>query len=270
MSLENSKNYELSTKNSLRSLPLSVALISYNEEQNIRRCLDSIVGLAHEIVVIDSGSTDATVAIASSFEAIVEHQAWLGYRDQKNRALDRCTQPWVLALDCDEAVSPELQHSLRHFFESGACDRFEGARFNRKTWFLERWITHGDWYPDTKLRLFRREKGRWTEPIHETVELEGPVTKLSGDLLHYSFPSLNAYIDKINPFADEFLKKQQHKKKKWSLAATVTRPLWRFFRAYILRCGFLDGFPGLWIAVATAFSVFVRYSRSYEEEVKLD
>jgi hypothetical protein len=102
------------------------------------------------------------------------------------------------------------------------------------------------------------------EPIHETIFLTGPTTLLSGDLLHYSFPSMKSYIEKIHPFAEEFFQKQQEKR--WSLAATIMRPLWRFFRAYILRCGFLDGFPGLWIAVATAFSVFVRYSRSYEEQ----
>ncbi|MFZ4115782.1 MAG: glycosyltransferase family 2 protein [Chthoniobacterales bacterium] len=243
-------------------LPLSIALISYNEEANLRRCLKSVEGLAQEIVVVDSGSTDATVSIAMEFGAKIQHQSWLGYRDQKNVALDHCTQPWVLALDCDEELSPELKKSLLHFFEQGDCDRFEGASFHRLTWFLGRWIRHGDWYPDTKLRLFRRGHGRWVEPIHETILLTGPTTLLQGDLLHYSFPSMKVYIEKIHPFAEEFFQKQQGKK--WSLAATITRPLWRFFRAYVLRRGFLDGFPGLWIAVATGFSVFVRYSRSYE------
>lgn len=246
-------------------LPLSLALISYNEEKNLRRCLTSAADLVQEIVVVDSGSIDATVAIAAEFGAKIEHQPWLGYRDQKNRALDCCTQPWILALDCDEEVSPELKQSLLQFFEKGNCYHFDGASFHRRTWFLGRWIRHGDWYPDTKLRLFRREKGRWVEPIHESILLSGPTTLLQGDLLHYSFPSMKAYIDKIHPFAEEFLQKQ--KGKKWSLLATVTRPLWRFFRAYVLRCGFLDGFPGLWIAVATAFAVFVRYSRSYEEQI---
>ena len=254
----------------MKTLPLSVAIISYNEEHNLSRCLKSVVDLAQEIVVIDSGSTDTTVAIAEKFGALVKHQTWLGYRDQKNKALEYCTQPWVLALDCDEELSSELQQSLRDFFATGACDRFEGACFHRKTWFLGRWITHGDWYPDTKLRLFRREKGKWTEPIHEMVALEGVSTKLGGDLLHYSFPSLNAYIDKINPFSDEFFKKQQQRGQSWSLTAVLLRPLWRFFRAYVLRRGFLDGFPGFWIAIATAFSVFVRYSRSYEAKTKID
>ncbi|HLB32677.1 MAG TPA: glycosyltransferase family 2 protein [Chthoniobacterales bacterium] len=247
-------------------LPLSIALISYNEERNLARCLNSVADLAAEIVIVDSGSTDATLRIAESFGAIIKHQQWLGYRDQKNVALDLCTHAWVLALDCDEALSPELKQSILQFFQQGVSERYDGACFNRRTWFLGRWIMHGDWYPDTKLRLFRREKARWTHPIHELIILDGPATKLFGDLLHYSFPSINAYIDKINPFADEFLKKQQQKGKKWSLASTISRPLWRFFRAYILRRGFFDGFPGLWIAVATAFTVFVRYSRRFRNE----
>jgi glycosyltransferase involved in cell wall biosynthesis len=247
-------------------LPLSIALISNNEEKNLRRCLRSIEDLAQEIILVDSGSTDATLSIAKEFEAKTYHQEWLGYRDQKNCALTFCTQPWVLALDCDEELSPKLKNSLIQFFEQGDCDHFHGATFHRCTWFLGRWIRHGDWYPDTKLRLFRRADGVWIEPIHETVLLSGPTTHLRGDLLHYSFPSMESYIEKIHPFAEEFFQKQQEKN--WSLAATISRPLWRFFRAYVLRCGFLDGFPGLWIAVATTFSVFVRYSRSFEESTK--
>jgi glycosyltransferase involved in cell wall biosynthesis len=243
-------------------LPISIAIITYNEEMNLGRCLQSVAELASEIIVVDSGSTDGTIAIAKKFQAIIQEQAWLGYRDQKNAALALCSQPWVLALDADEEVSPELKKSLIAFFEQRENQHFVGARFPRKTWFLGRWITHGDWYPDFQLRLFRRDKARWKEPIHEFVELDGARTTLSGELLHYSFPSMNRYIDKINPFADAFVKKEMGKS--WSLWATLTRPLWRFFRGYILRRGFLDGFPGLWIAVGTCFSTFVRYSRGYE------
>lgn len=245
-------------------LPISVAIITHNEERNLGRCLQSITDLAREIVVVDSGSIDTTIEIAKKFGAMVHEQTWLGYRDQKNLALDHCSQPWVLALDADEEISPELKKEIIAFFEQGDDQRVEGVRFPRKTWFLGRWIQHGDWYPDFQLRLFRRDKGRWKEPIHEFIDIQGSVVTFSEDLLHYSFPSMNSYIDKINPFADEFLKKQHDQKKSWSLTSTLTRPLWRFFRGYFLRRGFLDGFPGLWIAVATAFSTFVRYSRGYE------
>lgn len=248
--------------------PLSIAIISFNEEANIARCLQSAEGLASEIVVVDSGSKDGTCGIAAGFGAKVRHQDWLGHRDQKNVALKLCTQPWVLALDCDEELSPELRRSVSGFFENGQSSKFDGATCNRKVWFLGRWITHGDWYPDRKLRLFKREKSCWGgSPEHDYIELEGPTTHLDGDLHHYSFPTINRYIDKINVFADVFLQRQKAGGHRWSVLPNIVRPLWRFFRAYILRRGFMDGFPGLWIATATAFSAFVRYSRKYEDEV---
>lgn len=247
-------------------LELSVAIISFNEERTLARCLSSIADIAREIIIVDSGSSDQTLSIAASFNARVIHQAWTDYASQKNFALEHCSQPWVLALDCDEEVSPNLKQSLLHFFQDGSSTYFHGASFARKTWFLGRWITHGEWYPDKKLRLFRRKGARWINPIHERISLEGPVMNLRGDLLHYSFPSMKAYLDKIHPFSEEFLKQQRQRNASWSLFATLTHPLWRFFRAYILKGGFLDGFPGLWIAVATAFTVFVRYSRLYEED----
>ncbi len=248
-------------------LDLSLAIISLNEEENIRRCLRSAADLAREIVVLDSGSTDRTCDVAREFGARVQHQDYLGQRDQKKAAVALCTMPWVLLLDCDEELSPELRASIIAFFDKGDAARFAGARMARKVWFMGRWITHGDWYPDRKLRLFRRDKGRCEgDAAHDKVEVDGPVATLDGDLHHYSFRDMRHYIGKINPFADAFLEKQKSEGARWSLAATLFRPWWRFFRAYILRRGFLDGFPGLWIAVATAFFTFVRYSRLYEEE----
>jgi glycosyltransferase involved in cell wall biosynthesis len=249
-------------------LPLSLAIISCNEEANIARCLRSAAGLAAEIIVLDSGSTDRTREIAAELGAQVSHGVWLGHRDQKNAALQLCTQPWVLALDCDEELSPELRQSIERFFAESLEQKFDGAECSRKVWFLGRWITHGDWYPDRKLRLFRRGKGVWAgSPEHDYVELDGPVLRLAGDLHHYSFPSIRRYVEKINVYSDVFLERQKAAGQRWSLFRNVARPLWRFFRAYVLRRGFLDGFPGLWIAVATAFFAFVRYSRKFEDEV---
>jgi glycosyltransferase involved in cell wall biosynthesis len=251
-------------------LPLSLSIVSCNEEANLRRCLTSAAGLAREIVLVDSGSSDGTLAVAREFGARIVHQDWLGYRDQKNVALGLCTQPWVLALDCDEEVSPELRQSIVTFFEAGDSARFAGAEMARKVFFLGRWITHGDWYPDRKIRLFLREKAHWGgSPEHDRVELkEGEVKRLAGDLHHYSFRDMAHYISKINGFADVFLERQMAGGAQWSLLAAVFRPWWRFFRAYVLRRGFLDGFPGFWIAIATAFFAFVRYSRKYEHDQK--
>ncbi len=234
----------------------------------MRRCLQSAADLAREIVLVDSGSKDRTLDIAREFGARIQHQDWLGHRDQKNVALNLCAQPWVLALDCDEELSAELRASIRAFFASGDHERFTGAEMARKVFFLGRWITHGDWYPDRKLRIFRRDAGCWGgSPEHDKIELsQGAVTRLEGDLHHYSFRDMRHYISKINGFADVFLERQKEAGEKWTLTATLFRPWWRFFRAYFLRRGFLDGFPGLWIAVATAFFAFVRYSRKYEDE----
>lgn len=251
-----------------RRLPLSISIISCNEEANIRRCLTSAAGLGEEIVVVDSGSTDHTRDVAAEFGAIVRHNDWPGHRDQKNVALSLCTRPWVLALDCDEELSPELRESIEQFFAGGDADRFVGAWMSRKVWFLGRWITHGDWYPDRKLRLFRRDTARWGgSPEHDRIELPGPTTTLQGDLLHYSFRDIRHFISKINVYSDVFLERQLAEDARWSLAHCLFRPWWRFFRAYVLRLGFLDGFPGFWIATATAFFAFVRYSRKYEHDV---
>jgi glycosyltransferase involved in cell wall biosynthesis len=250
-------------------LPISVAIVAQDEESNLRRCLASAADLAAEIVVVDAGSTDGTRLVAEEFGARVIHQDWLGYRDQKNVALGHCAQPWVLALDCDEELSAELRTSVLRFFADGDAQRFAGAWMNRKVRFLGRWITHGDWYPDRKLRLFLRQGARWGgSPEHDKIEIAGGggTARLAGDLHHFSFRDMSHYIAKMNRFADEFAARPQTSGAGWSLAHTLLRPPWRFFRAYVLRRGFLDGFPGLWIAASTAYFTFVRHSRRFEAE----
>jgi hypothetical protein len=173
----------------------------------------------------------------------------------------------VLVLDCDEELSDELKQSILAFFERGDDARFDGASMNRRTWFMNRWISHGDWYPDNKLRLLRREKSRsGGSPEHDRFELDGKPTSLVGDLLHYSFRDTSHYLSKQIQFSDAFLERERTTGRSFSLFKVIARPLWRFFRAYVLRLGVLDGFPGLWIAVATAFFAFVRYSRMYEDK----
>lgn len=245
--------------------PLSVSLITLNEADNLRRCLDSVRGLAGEIVIVDSGSVDGTRVVSEEFGARWVEQKWLGFREQKNVALDQCAHDWVLCLDADEALSPELLAAVRAFLESPDRDESAGAYFPRRTWFLGRWIRHGDWYPDHCLRLFRRSAGRWSGTSeHTKIDLQGRALKLDGDLLHWSFPTLRRFIEKQLSYADSFAERAASEGRGWTLWDNVTRPIWRFFRGYILRAGFLDGFPGLWIAVGNAHATFVRYSRLYE------
>jgi len=263
-------------------LPVSVVIVAKNEAHNLPRCLASVRGWTAEIVVALNDTTDTSEALALAAGARVHHLPWRGYRDTKNAALDLATHTWVLSLDADEEVSPALRASIINFFggqPAGSAPpadpaltapapaaQFAGARFPRKVWFLGRWITHGDWYPDHSLRLFRRDRARWGGDaiVHEKIDCTGPVATLRGDLHHYSFPTLASHVAKINPFADLFLRQQQARGTRFSLGAALFRPAWRFFRAYVLKRGFLDGFPGFYIAVATAFGAFVRYSRLFE------
>jgi glycosyltransferase involved in cell wall biosynthesis len=249
-------------------LPLSAVIVARNEAHNLARCLASVQGWVAEIVVVLNDTTDDSAAVAGRHGAVVLTTEWRGFRDTKNWALDHATQPWALALDADEEVSAGLHAELAAFFHRGDHERFAGARFPRKVWFIDRWITHGDWYPDLSLRLLHRGRARWggDEFVHEKVETDGPVATLGGDLHHYSFPSLRSHVAKINTFADLFLEQQRARGGRFSLVTAVVRPGWRFLRGYVFKLGFLDGYPGFYIAWANAFSALARYSRLYEAE----
>jgi glycosyltransferase involved in cell wall biosynthesis len=244
--------------------PLGVALIARNEEHNLRRCLNSVAPLAREIVVVLNDCTDGTEAVAREFGARVYQESWHGHRDQKNIALEKVTEPWVLCLDADEELSEALGEAIRGFIEADDPDR-AGAMFPRKVWFMGRWITHGDWYPDWSLRLIRNGRGRWGgSREHDAMQLDGQAARLRADLHHYSHRDLNHHIEKIIYFGDIFLERELDRGRRFSWLRASLRPPWRFFRAYFLRLGLLDGFPGLYIAVGTAFGTFVRHSRLYE------
>jgi len=248
--------------------PLSVVIVARNEAHNLPRCLASVQGWVAEIIVVLNATTDESENIARGFGATMHHTEWRGYRDTKNWANARATHPWALCLDADEEVSPALRTAITAFLARPDRDAFAGVRFPRKVWFIDRWIRHGDWYPDLSLRLIRRAAARWGGDafVHEKMVCDGPVATLTGDLHHFSFPTLASHVAKINPFADLFLQQQQAKGGKFSLFAAIFRPGWRFFRAYFIKLGFLDGYPGFYIAWATAFGAFVRYSRLYEQE----
>lgn len=249
-------------------LPVSVVVVARNEARNLPRCLASVHGWCSEIVVALNNTTDESAAIAAGFGARVVTLEWRGYRDTKNAALDLARFHWALCLDADEEVSLPLRSELEYAFRSGAMARHAGARFPRKVWFIDRWITHGDWYPDLSLRLVDRRRSRWGGDaiMHEKLECDGPVLRLHGDLHHYSFPNLASQVGKINAFAELFVLQQESRGAQFSVLNTLFRSVWRFFRGYVLRRGFLDGFPGLYIAGSNAFSVFARGSRLYEAD----
>jgi glycosyltransferase involved in cell wall biosynthesis len=250
-------------------LPLSLVLIARNEAANLPRCLESAAPLAGEIVVVVNDCTDDTAAIAQRYGAIVHEHPWHGHRDQKNIALNYATQPWVLCLDADEELTSVLATSIREFVRRDDKN-FAGAYFARQVFFLGRWIRHGDWYPDWSLRLIRRGRGRWGgSREHDKMELDGPAAKLSGDLNHYTFPGLRENLNKIGYFGDIFLRRQLEGGARWSAANTIFRAGWRFFRSYVIRGGFLDGFRGFYIAYSTSYATFYRYCLLWEHEQKL-
>ncbi|HZZ57366.1 MAG TPA: glycosyltransferase family 2 protein [Opitutaceae bacterium] len=250
-------------------LPLSVVIIARNEQTNLRRCLASVSGWAAEIVVGLNGTTDASRDVAAAAGARVVELPWQGFRDTKNAALNLATQPWRLCLDADEEVSAALQGAIAAFLRGPDAVRFAGARFPRKVHFLGRWITHGDWYPDYNVRLVAAGRARWGGDaiVHEKMICDGPVATLKGDLHHYSFPTLASHVAKMMPFAELFLEQQRSRGRRFSAVQAAFRPGWRFFRGYVIKAGFLDGYPGFYIAWGTAFGTLVRYTRVYESEL---
>ena len=248
-------------------LPISVCMIAGNEAARIRRSLQSIAGWTSEIIlVINHDVSDGTDRIAAEFGAKVFREPWHGYVTQINSATAKAGQPWILGLDADEAVSPELAAEIKKLFRApetlAACAAYS---FPRCSFYCGRWIRHGDWYPDRKTRLWRRGQGHWGgEDPHYALIVQGRTGRLKHDLLHYTNESINQHLQKIVRFSDEFVRVRQAagRPPRWSDLAI--RPVWRFLRAYFFRLGFLDGWPGYYIAWLNAFSALTRYCKLYE------
>lgn len=240
-------------------LPLSVIIITKNEARHIAACLQS-VSFASEIIVLDSGSTDGTIEIARQHGAVV-HQStdWPGFGPQKNRALEAATQAWVLSIDADERVTPKLKQEIIETLAAPTC---EGYFVPRLSELCGQPIHHSGWWPDHVLRLFRREKGRFTEvPVHERVEIKGQTGKLKACLLHYPYETLDALILKMNRYSTDAAQMMFAKGKRAGLFSIVGHSVWTFVRIYLLRRGFLDGRYGFVLAATAAAGSFFRYSK---------
>jgi glycosyltransferase involved in cell wall biosynthesis len=242
-------------------LPLSVAIISFNEETNIGRCLEALRDLATEIIVVDSHSTDRTVEIARGLGAKVMPEDWKGHIGQKNSALDKCSCEWILSIDCDEVVSPELKESIRRTVLQGSA---EGYKLNRKTFFLGRWIEHA-WYPDWKVRLIRNGAGRWSgfDP-HDRLTVAGSVGKLDGDLYHYSFRDLRDCLERTIRYAANEAGSYYREGRRASIVNLLVNPLHGFFKHYLIKRGFLDGLHGFIISMLNGIYVFMKYALLWE------
>lgn len=239
---------------------ISAVIITFNEEKNIRRCLDSILGIADEIIIIDSYSTDNTKAICAEYQVNFIETDWLGYSKSKNFGIEKSQFPYILSLDADEALSETLKTQLLKEKEKG----LKGAyAFNRLSNYCGKWIRHGDWYPDRKMRLWNKEDGEWEGEIHESVRLKKGITvsRLKGDIHHYSYYNISEHINQINKYSSLSAKALHSKNKKAGVIKLVVSPFIQFGGSYVLKLGFLDGFEGFAIALITAFGTFLKYAK---------
>lgn len=237
---------------------LSVIVITRDEEANIAECLES-VSFADEIVVLDSASTDRTREIAEAHGARVELASdWPGFGPQKNRALGLATQEWVLSIDADERLTPDLADEIRAVV-GGQGDR-DAYAFPRLTWYCGRFMRHSGTRPDYVLRLFRRGRARFSDHlVHERLLADGPTGRLKGDLLHYSFRDFSQVLAKVDAYSSASAEQALAAGKRATVGKALRHGFWAFFRTYVLKAGFLDGGQGLALAVSNAEGTYYRY-----------
>lgn len=245
-------------------MKISATIITFNEEQNIGPACDSLAW-ADEIVVVDSDSTDRTVEIARQYTDRIFNHEFRGYKDKHEFADAQTSGDWIFWLDADERVSPRLEESIKQLRQRDPATLPNGFLIARRTRFLNRWIMHSGWYPDLKMRLYRKAGSYWdgVSP-HETARVEGPLESLPGELLHYTKRDLSEshlVMDSYTTLAADYHAKRGRALRPIEL---VVSPLAAFFRTYFLKQGFRDGVPGLIIAMLTGYGVFLRYAKLWE------
>jgi len=242
--------------------PISIAIITLNEERNIRACLES-VKWADEVVVCDSGSTDQTLAIAAEYGATTFQDEWRGFAAHKNLAVERTRHLWVFVLDADERMTPALRREVEAVLADPAAR--DGYLISRRSYFLGRWIRGCGWYPDESIRLFRRGRGRFgARAIHEAVAVDGRVGRLSAPLEHYTYDSISAFLqrmDRYSTLAAEELQRAGRSARVWDL---VGRPAWTIFRMFLLQGGWREGWRGLLLSGLYAGYAFSKYAKLWE------
>ncbi len=247
-------------------IKLSVVIITLNEEKNIGRCLESVKDIADEIVVVDSLSTDKTREICEKYGVRFVEQKFLGYVEQKNFALNLAANDYVLSLDADEALSPELAAEIKKIKTN-----YEGSgyKFNRLTNYNGHWVRHCGWYPDTKLRIVEKKKAKWVgNNPHDALEVDGIVGHIKGDLLHYSYDSISSHVLQTNKFSTIEARTLYEKGKRATMMKLVTRPPFQFFKDYILKGGILDGYYGFVICFLNSLYVLLKYAKMIDLDLK--
>jgi glycosyltransferase involved in cell wall biosynthesis len=242
---------------------ISAVIITYNEEKRLEPALKSLKGLVSEIVVVDSFSSDDTVKLAKKYGDKVFKRKWTDFADQKNYANSRTSFPWILSLDADERISPELREEILEF-KSDEPD-CSGFSMPRQVFYLGKWIRHSGWYPDRKIRLFQKDKARWEgKYIHESLVIEGKIQKLKGSIHHFTYRNISEHLDRINTFSDLGAQKLYAKGKKCRLYHLILLPFSRFMKSFFWRAGILDGFAGFVISLLHGYAIFLRYAKLRE------
>jgi glycosyltransferase involved in cell wall biosynthesis len=241
-------------------MKISAAIITYNEERNIARVLESL-RCCDEIVVIDSGSNDRTVELATKLGARVIDSVWRGFAGQKNYASEHCEHDWVLSLDADEALSEALEAEIWQIKKNGP--QFDAYTMPRLAQYLGRWILHSGWYPDRKIRLFDRRRAKWVgDYVHESVSVEGTIGHLKSNILHFTCSSLSEHLKTMDRYTTLAAEQLVEQKKEIGWTQLALDPAWTFFKTYVLQRGFLDGTEGLAIAHMAALYNFVKYAKA--------
>ncbi len=250
----------------MEKLPLSLIIITLDEEKNIERCIRS-VPFAGDVLVLDSGSQDRTVDIARRLGARILQEAWRGFSKQKIRATALARYEWVLSLDADEALSPEAQKLIYEMVQ-GQKMTADAYSMPRLSYYLTRWMHHSAMYPDYQTRLFHRERAKWTETqVHEKVTAPN-IERLSVQIFHWPFETISAQIETINRYSQLRVQDLVAKGERYSTLRMLTKVVTKFFETYIIKRGFLDGVEGVLVALVASFATFLRWAKLYEHELK--
>lgn len=239
---------------------ISACIISFNEEEKIEACLKSLQSVADEIIVIDSLSSDRTKEIAAKYTDKIFDQKFLGHVEQKDLAVCKASYDWIISLDCDERLTPELASSIIKIKDN--LEQADAYRMARKTYYVYRWLNHC-WYPDYKVRLFNKNTAKWggVNP-HDRVEVNGDnIVTLDGDILHYSFNSISEHIRTLDNFTEIGAREIIRRNKSVSIISPWTHGLWTFLKLYLFKRGFLDGYAGLVVSVLSGMHAFVKYNK---------
>jgi glycosyltransferase involved in cell wall biosynthesis len=245
---------------------ISAVIITFNEEKNIERCLQSL-DWADEIVIVDSCSTDHTVALCQKYTSRIIVHNWEGFVKQKIYATAQASNDWIFSIDADEEVSPQLKSDLLKIKQS--ISSTVAYRMPRKMFYLGKWIAHGSWYPDYKVRLFDRKHGRWVGlEVHEFWQADGRCEKLPGEIFHYSYQNLTDHVHKINTLTTKAASEMLHKGKRATFWHILINPYLKFIKSYFIQAGLRDGFVGLIIALMGSYYVFLKYLKLWELQRK--